>query len=59
MENKLPEGKTPVRHEDVAVLYVQPGANGAEVIELPVTPDGDFGRPWPGGFFAELFQELP
>ncbi len=59
MENKLPEGKTPVRPEDVAVLYVQPGANGAEVIELPVTPDGDFGRPWPGGFFAERFQELP
>jgi hypothetical protein len=58
-ENKLPEGKTPVRPEDVAVLYVQPGANGAEVIELPVTPDGDFGRPWPGGFFAERFQELP
>ena len=58
-EKKLPEGKTPVRPEDVAVLYVQPGANGAEVIELPVTPDGDFGRPWPGGFFAERFQELP
>jgi hypothetical protein len=58
-ENKLPEGKTPVRPEDVAVLYVQVGANGAEVIELPVTPDGDFGRPWPGGFFAERFQELP
>lgn len=58
-EGKLPEGKTPVRPEDVAVVYVQPGTNGAEVIELPVTPDGDFERPWPGGFFAERFQELP
>lgn len=58
-EGKLPEGKTPVRPEDVSVVYVQPGPNGAEVIELPVTPDGDFSRPWPGGFFAERFQELP
>jgi hypothetical protein len=55
----LPEGFQPVRPEDVSVLYVQPGPNGSEVIELPVTPDGDFGRPWPGGFFAERFEDLP
>ncbi|MCZ7638849.1 MAG: AAA family ATPase [Verrucomicrobia bacterium] len=58
-EGKLPDGKTPVRPEDVSVVYVQPGSNGSEVLEMPVTPDGDFGRPWPGGFFAERFQELP
>ncbi len=58
-EGKLPEGCTPVRPEDVSVVYVQPGPKGAEVIELPVTPDGDFSRPWPNGFFAERFQELP
>lgn len=58
-EGKLPEGATPVRPEDVSVVYVQPGPKGAEVIELPVTPDGDFSRPWPNGFFAERFQELP
>ncbi len=58
-EGKLPEGKTPVRPEDVSVVYVQPGPNGSEVIELPVTPDGDFAQPWPGGFFAERFQDLP
>ncbi len=52
-------GLPPVRPEDVSVLYVQPGPSGAEVVELPVTPDGDFDRPWPGGFFAERFQELP
>ena len=58
-EGRLPEGKTPVRPQDLAVLYVQQGPKGAEVIELPVTPDGDFSRPWPNGFFAERFQELP
>ena len=58
-EGKLPEGRTPVRPEDVSVVYVQPGPKGAEVIQLPVTPDGDFSRPWPNGFFAERFQELP
>jgi hypothetical protein len=57
-EGTLPEGKTPVRPEDVSVVYVQPGPNGSEVLEMPVTPDGDFGRPWPGGFFAERAAEL-
>ena len=47
-----------IRPEDVAVLYVQPGKDGSEVIELPVTPDGDFTRPWPSGFFTERFKEL-
>lgn len=47
-----------IRPEDVAVLYVQPGDEGAEIVELPVTPDGDFDRPWPGGFFGERSKEL-
>lgn len=48
----------PVRPEDVAVLYVQPGENGAQVIEIPVTEDGDFACPWPQGFFEEREQDL-
>jgi hypothetical protein len=47
-----------IRPEDFSVLYVEPGEDGAKVIELPVTPDGDFSRPWPGGFFAERDNEL-
>jgi hypothetical protein len=47
-----------IRPEDVAVLYVEPGEDGAKVIELPVTPDGDFARPWPEGFFTERDREL-
>jgi hypothetical protein len=58
-EGTLPPGLLPIKPEDLSVLYVQPGENGAEVIEMPVTPDGDFGRPWPGGFFAERLEDLP
>ena len=57
-EGELPKGATPVKPEDVAVLFVQPGSQGAQVIELPITPDGDFARRWPGGFFAERAKEL-
>jgi len=58
-EGNLPDGHCAIRPEDIAVLYTQPSQRGVEVIELPVTPDGDFGRPWPGGFFAERFEDLP
>ena len=58
-EGKLPAGAVPVRPEDVSVLFVEPTNQGSVVRELPVTPDGDFGAPWPGGFFAERFQDLP
>lgn len=57
-EGDLRKGLTPVSPEDVAVLYVQPGSNGAEIIELPITPDGEFERRWPDGFFAERAKEL-
>ena len=43
---------------DVSVLYVKPGAEGSEIIELPVTPEGDFAVPWPDGFFPERAKEL-
>jgi len=58
-EGKLPAGATPVRPEDVSVVFVEPTAQGSIVRQLPVTPDGDFAAPWPGGFFAERFQDLP
>ncbi len=57
-DNELPEGFPPIRPEDVAILYVQPGENGAQVIEIPVTEDGDFAGPWPQGFFEESVKEL-
>jgi hypothetical protein len=57
-EGELPPGATPLRPEDVAVLYVKPGQDGSEVIELPVNKDGDFDKPWPDGFFPERSKEL-
>jgi hypothetical protein len=58
---EIPEGhpKTEIRPEDICVLYVIPKESGAEVIELVVTEDGDFAQRWPGGFFAERFEDLP
>jgi hypothetical protein len=64
--NKWPEAlrkacPNGIRPEDVSVLYVEPGEGreeGSRVIDLPVTPDGDFSRPWPGGFFEERANEL-
>ena len=57
-DGELPEGVTPVRPEQVSVLYVRPGSNGAEIVHIPVTSDGDFAHPWPEGFFAERAKEL-
>ncbi|WP_461784129.1 AAA family ATPase [Prosthecobacter sp.] len=54
----LEPGKYPIRQDQVAVLYVEPGDNGSKVIELPITVDGDFSVPWPAGFFAERASEL-
>jgi hypothetical protein len=48
-----------IRPEDICVLYVIPKETGAEVVELTVTEDGDFAQRWPGGFFAERFEDLP
>ena len=56
-DSALPEG-CEIRPEDIAVLYVEPGEKGAQVIEIPVTEDGDFDRPWPQGFFEESMKEL-
>jgi hypothetical protein len=53
--NACPNG---IRQEDVAVLYVQPGENGSEVIELPVDANGEFTCEWPGGFFEERLREF-
>jgi hypothetical protein len=58
-EGKLPPGATPIKPEDISVLFVEPTAKGSVIRHLPVTPDGDFAVPWPGGFFAERLADLP
>lgn len=57
-DGELPEGACPVKPEDVAVLHVRPGSKGAEVVHIPIAPDGDFEQRWPDGFFAERAREL-
>ena len=57
-DKDLPADGTPVTPNDVAVLYVEPTPGGAQVVDIPVTEGGDFGRPWPQGFFAERVKEL-
>lgn len=57
-EGELPENVPPITPDDIAVLYVQPGNNGAQVIHIPVTAEGEFATLWPGGFFAERAREL-
>lgn len=47
-----------VTPDDVGVLYVEPTPGGAQVVEIPITEEGDFARPWPQGFFAERVKEL-
>lgn len=56
--NLLPEGKHPIRPEDVAVLYVQPGENGSTVQELRIDEQGRFLDNWPQGFFEERLDEM-
>jgi predicted ATPase len=58
-DGELPAGFSSVTPDMLSVAYVQQNAeNGIEIISLPVTPDGDFSRRWPNGFFAERAEEL-
>jgi len=57
-DGELPSGCAPVRPDDVSVLYMQAGREGAEAVHIPVTEEGEFERPWPEGFFAERSREL-
>ena len=58
-EGTLTDPKLALRPDQISVLFVRPGTEGSQVVELPVTPDGDFASEWPGGFFAERFADLP
>lgn len=55
---ELAAGLTPIRPEDVAVLYVSPTPEGSKVTEIPIRADGEFAAPWPDGFFPDRAKEL-
>ena len=44
--------------EDVSVIYVSRGTEGAKAERLHLDEDGDFIDDWPGGFFLERLREL-
>ena len=54
LREACPDG---IKPEDVAVLYVEPGEDGAKVRELRIDEQGRFIDEWPNGFFEERFNE--
>lgn len=44
--------------EDVSIIYVKHGCDGAKVTRLNLDREGDFLDDWPGGFFPERLREL-
>lgn len=57
-EGKLPAGLPPVRPEDVSIVFVEPGANGSIIREMPLNERGELVKAWPGGFFEEGLREM-
>jgi hypothetical protein len=55
---ELPEGHPGLRPEQLGVVYLQRGPEGAEVHPLRVDETGEFIDPWPKGFFEERAREL-
>lgn len=49
-KGKLPPG-------NVMVLYVKRGRKGSRVRAIPILDNGDFGAPWPEGFFDERYED--
>jgi len=57
-DGNLPEGMPPMRADDVAVLYVEPLAEGSVVREMSLNDRGELVKAWPGGFFEEGLREV-
>jgi len=57
-EGNLPPGATPLKPDQISVLYVKPGKDGSRIISLDIDEDGEFIEKWPDGFFAERAKEL-
>ena len=57
-EKSLPNSVSPVRPEDVMVLYVEPDGSRSIVREMPLNARGELVKAWPGGFFEEGLREI-
>jgi hypothetical protein len=56
--DELEPGANPLNAEDIGVYYVNPSENGAEIVHLRLTQEGEFLDRWPNGFFPERKKEL-
>ena len=50
--------KGEIKPDDVSVIYVSRGAEGAKAERLRLDDEGDFIDEWPNGFFLERLREL-
>ncbi len=55
----LPKDKTPIKAQDVQILFVKEGRNveGSVIKKIALDDDGELKDRWPGGFFEEGFEE--
>ena len=57
-ENEVPPGAIGMTPDDLSVIYVESGDDGARFRPLRVDPEGEFLDRWPKGFFEERAGEL-
>ena len=57
-EEELPKGFLGIEPDDVAVHCLNREAGVVRIGRIPITPDGDFKKRWPQGFFDERGAEL-
>ena len=50
--------KQQIKPEDISVIYVSRGPDGAKAERLRLDEEGDFIDEWPNGFFPERLREL-
>lgn len=57
--NELPEGVTPIKSDDVQILFVMPAQNvsGSIIKKIDLNEEGELIDEWPGGFFEESYKE--
>jgi hypothetical protein len=54
----LPDGQLVLSADDISIVYLQRGAEGADVHHIRVDQSGELIDHWPQGFFAERMKEL-
>lgn len=56
IQRRVRENK--VNREDISIIYVDVGDNGAQITQIGLNDNGDFTVEWPDGFFEERLDEV-